>query len=286
MNKSSIYNNLDAQGAGHADTIHEYLSQQNCPEDITNLKQSPLTLSERAELIRVIAAKHQQLKVAQQQIERLKETNACLRQKLIHIAKKYAHTRHYGNHDELTGLPTRGLLLDRLKQAMVLATRQHRHIALLFIDLDKFKSVNNTLGHTAGDKLLQEVAQRLVACIRHGDTACRYGGNEFVVLLPDIERQESALAVAEKIRTRLDGSYVIEGNVLEVTASIGTSVVRADGQNYGDLIKQADMSMYPAKAENTSVTLSFQQNTQTRPGRLLMRRAVGLIFKIDRSFYA
>ncbi|MGZ8165631.1 MAG: diguanylate cyclase domain-containing protein [Methylobacter sp.] len=257
MDKSNIYNNLDAQGVGHADTIREYFSQQNCQNDITNLKQSPLMLSERAELIGAIAAKHQQLKAAQQQIEALKETNAYLKQKLIRIAKKYAHTRHYGNHDELTGLPTRSVLLDRLKQTMVLATRQNRQVALLFIDLDKFKNVNDTLGHTAGDKLLQEVAQRLIACIRHGDTACRYGGDEFVVLLPDIDRRETALAVAEKIRNYLTGSYVIEGNVLEVTVSIGTSVVRADGQNYSDLINQADMAMYLAKAEKASLTPSF-----------------------------
>ncbi|MGZ8163360.1 MAG: diguanylate cyclase domain-containing protein [Methylobacter sp.] len=257
MDKSNIYNNLDAQGVGRADTIREYLSQQNCQNDITNLKQSPLMLSERAELIGAIAAKHQQLKAAQQQIEALKETNAYLKQKLIRIAKKYAHTRHYGNHDELTGLPTRSVLLDRLKQTMVLATRQNRQVALLFIDLDKFKNVNDTLGHTAGDKLLQEVAQRLIACIRHGDTACRYGGDEFVVLLPDIDRRETALAVAEKIRNYLTGSYVIEGNVLEVTVSIGTSVVRADGQNYSDLINQADMAMYLAKAEKASLTPSF-----------------------------
>jgi diguanylate cyclase (GGDEF)-like protein len=257
MDKSNICNNLDAQGAGHVAAIGEYLSQPNCHKDNTNLKQSPLMFAERAELMGLIAAKHQQLKAAQQQIETLKETNAYLKQKIIRIAKKYAHTRHYGNHDELTGLPTRSLLLDRLKQTMVLATRQNRQIAILFIDIDKFKNVNDTLGHAAGDKLLQEVAQRLLACIRHGDTACRYGGDEFVVLLPDIDRRETALAVAEKIRNYLTGSYGIEGKILEVTVSIGTSVVQADGQNYSDLINQADMAMYLAKAEKASLTPGF-----------------------------
>jgi diguanylate cyclase (GGDEF)-like protein len=257
MDKSSICNNLDAQGTGYIATIAEYLSQPDYDKDDINLKPSPLMLAEPSELMRIIAAQHHQLKAAQQQIETLKETNAHLKQKLIRIAKKYAHTRHYGNHDELTGLPTRSLLLDRLKQTMVLATRQNRQVALLFIDLDKFKNVNDTLGHTAGDKLLQEVAQRLIACIRHGDTACRYGGDEFVVLLPDIDRRETALAVAEKIRNYLTGSYEIEGKVLEVTVSIGTSVVRADGQNYSDLINQADMAMYLAKAEKASLTPSF-----------------------------
>lgn len=254
MDKSYTYNNLDAEGSGYGDTAREYWGRPQRHKDLANLDPSSLMRSDRADLLEALAATQRQLKTAQRQIETLKETNACLNQKIIRIAKKYAHTRHYGSHDELTGLPTRTLLRDRLKQTMVSATRQQRQVGILFIDLDKFKNVNDTLGHTAGDKLLQEVAQRLLVCIRHGDTACQYGGDEFVVLLPDIEEQETALAVADKIRTCVAGHYVIEGNVLDLTVSIGTSIVPAEGRNGDDLINQADMAMYVAKAENSGVT--------------------------------
>ena len=142
------------------------------------------------------------MKAAQQQIDTLEKINSCLRQKLNRLEKKCAQALHSSYHDELTGLPNRNLLLDRLKQAMALSDRQHKQLALLFIDLDKFKNVNDRLGHVAGDKLLQQVAGRLAVCIRYGDTACRYGGDEFVIMLPEIESQESCgLSNRENSRT-------------------------------------------------------------------------------------
>ncbi|MDD5578530.1 MAG: GGDEF domain-containing protein [Methylobacter sp.] len=264
MDKYNIYNNLDTYGAEYANAGHEYLSQQHNPQDIINFNSPPTALSEKADLIKVIATQHQQLKAARQQIKALKETNAGLRQKLIRVVKKYAHTRYYGKHDELTGLPTRRLLLERLRQATVLDIQQQRHVALLFINLDRFKNVNDTVGYAAGDQLLQEIAQRLAAGVRHGDTACRYGGDEFVILLPDIEGREGAVAAAERIRSRLHGSYIIEGNDLKVAAStsISTSIVPVDGQFYSDLLKQGDVASYLAKAGNATITLNFQQDAQ------------------------
>jgi diguanylate cyclase len=166
---------------------------------------------------------------------------------LIRLAKKCNRARHFAYHDELTELPNRRLLLDRLKQAMAQSVRQHKQVALLFVDLDRFKSINDRFGHFAGDQLLQQVAGRLTACIRNGDTVCRYGGDEFVVMLTGIDAQESAEVLADKIRVRLSPSYLLDGHVIEMTASIGVAVYQADGQTCNDFIKQADIAMYLAK---------------------------------------
>jgi diguanylate cyclase (GGDEF)-like protein len=215
-------------------------------------------LSELEEFKRELAKSQLNLKDAQQHIETLEETNRNLTQKLIRLSEKCAKAHHFGYHDELTGLPNRSLLLDRLKQAMAHSARQHKQVALLFIDLDKFKSVNDKLGHSVGDKLLQQVAERLATCIRYGDTACRYGGDEFVIMLPEIEGQENAEAVTEKIRSRLATDYVVDGNAIAITASIGVAVFRDGGQNCSDLIKQADIDMYLAKAHSSPPIRSFQ----------------------------
>jgi len=219
-------------------------------------------LSEFAELKRELATSQLNSKNAQQHIETLAETNRNLKQKLIRLAKKCAEAQHFGYHDELTGLPNRSLLLDRLKQAMAHSARQHKQVALLFIDLDKFKSVNDKLGHAVGDKLLQQVAERLATCIRYGDTACRYGGDEFVIMLPEIDGQENAAAVTEKIRSHLAADYVVDGNAIAITASIGVAVSRDGGQNCSDLIKQADIDMYLAKTHSGLQKRSFEPALQ------------------------
>jgi diguanylate cyclase len=208
------------------------------------------SLSKLTEIKLALSRSQHELKAAQQQIETLEKTNSCLRQKLKRLEKKYEQALHSSNHDELTGLPNRNLLLDRLKQAMAQSDRQHKQLALLFIDLDKFKNVNDRLGHVAGDKLLQQVAGRLAVCIRYGDTACRYGGDEFVIMLPEIESHESVASVTEKIRAHLAAPYVVDGNVMTVTASIGTAIYRNGRQKFNDFIKQADIAMYHAKAHS------------------------------------
>ena len=196
----------------------------------------------------------QALANSQQQIEILKTVNRCQKQKLIRFAKKLVQVQHLGYYDELTNLPNRRLLLNRLKQAMAQSDRQHKQIALLFIDLDKFKGVNDKLGHETGDKLLQQFAERLINSIRYGDTACRYGGDEFVIMLPEIEGVEDATAVTKKICDQLSMPYLVNGTVIEVTASIGTTVYPADGRNCCELIKHADIAMYLVKTRKTSLT--------------------------------
>jgi diguanylate cyclase (GGDEF)-like protein len=178
------------------------------------------------------------------------ETNSLmLRHQVALLQRMVTRERRFAYHDELTGLPNRRLLLDRYKQAVALAARQHRLVALLFLDLDGFKAINDTYGHAAGDAILHQVGARLQASIRASDTACRYGGDEFVVLLPELETPGSALAALRKIRTRLAAPYVVDGAEITVTASIGTALYPLDGREYGDLMRATDCAMYRDKAE-------------------------------------
>ncbi len=150
------------------------------------------------------------------------------------------------SHDELTGLPNRSLLIDRLKHAISLAQRQNHKVALLFIDLDNFKNINDTLGHDLGDLLLKQAAERLQSCVRDADTLARLGGDEFVAVLSDVSMEEIT-SVASRIVDFLSASFHINGNSLFVSASIGISVFPDDGDDSMSLIKCADTAMYRAK---------------------------------------
>ena len=190
----------------------------------------------------------EQLRVALARVDALETNGLLLRQKVALLRRSVARARRIASYDELTGLPNRRLLLDRFNQAVALAARQHRLVALLFLDLNRFKDVNDTRGHAAGDKVLQQVAVRLRASMRASDTACRFGGDEFVVLLPELAGRRSALAAASKIRTRLAAPYAVDGREISVTASIGTAVYPIDGHSFGHLMRAMDASMYRDKA--------------------------------------
>ncbi len=150
-------------------------------------------------------------------------------------------------YDELTGLPNRRLLYDRLRSALSRCKRKKERMALLFIDIDNFKKVNDSLGHATGDLLLQEVAVRLKNCLRDEDTVARLGGDEFVVLLEDIKVQENAWAIAEKIRLALHNPETAGGQFLQAAASIGIALYPEDGMEPEDLLQHADKKMYQAK---------------------------------------
>lgn len=211
--------------------------------------ESQQACAELSELRVSLTKVKQQLQAAHEQNANLAAVETQQRKKLQRLAKKCQHTSHVAYHDQLTGLPNRSLLLDRLKQAMARAARQHSQVALLFIDLDKFKQVNDSLGHAMGDALLQLAAHRLTDCVRLDDTACRYGGDEFVVMLPDIDNQDTVNAVMDKLRLALDAPYDLPGTQVKISASIGIAIYRADGQSYKDLIMAADTAMYIAKAD-------------------------------------
>ncbi|MGC1476650.1 MAG: diguanylate cyclase, partial [Terriglobales bacterium] len=150
-------------------------------------------------------------------------------------------------HDALTGLPNRVLLLDRITQSISLAHRQNKSMAVIFLDLDHFKNINDSLGHDSGDKLLQSVSNRLVAAVRGSDTVSRMGGDEFVILLSAIGRPEDAATSAKKILLSLSAPRSIGETSLQIHGSIGISVYPRDGGDAETLIKNADTAMYQAK---------------------------------------
>jgi diguanylate cyclase (GGDEF)-like protein/PAS domain S-box-containing protein len=151
------------------------------------------------------------------------------------------------NYDDVTGLPNRVLAQDRLSQAIVRARRQHEKAGMLFIDLDKFKNVNDTFGHQAGDRLLRQAAERLRACVRQGDTVARLGGDEFTVILPDLRCPTDAEVVAKKILLAFAEAFPVGENELFVTASIGITIAPDDGDDPHVLMRNADAAMYRVK---------------------------------------
>lgn len=165
---------------------------------------------------------------------------------------------HLAQHDPLTGLPNRALLAERLSQAIGMAKRHCKLLAVLFVDLDHFKQVNDTLGHETGDLLLQDVAENILACVRATDTVCRHGGDEFVILLPQIEDIEDPTRIAEKLQARFARPRTIAGHQLEVSLSIGISVYPDDGMDSDALMRHADAAMYASKAYNRKLSKSVR----------------------------
>jgi diguanylate cyclase (GGDEF)-like protein/PAS domain S-box-containing protein len=163
---------------------------------------------------------------------------------------------HSAEHDFLTGLPNRMLLNDRLTQAITMALRHLKKVAVLFLDLDGFKHINDSLGHPTGDKLLQSIAKRLVECVRGSDTVSRQGGDEFVVLLSEVERSEDTAITARRMLQSVAEAHSIDQHDLHVTTSIGVSVYPDDGLDAETLIKNADTAMYQAK-ENGRQSYQF-----------------------------
>ena len=176
--------------------------------------------------------------------------------------------------DQLTGLPNRALLMDRLRQTMTNSSRNSKFGALLFIDLDNFKALNDTLGHDIGDQLLRQVAQRLTACVRAGDTVARLGGDEFVVILPSLSLSEVDAAnqtegVGEKILAALNQTYQLQGIAYRNTPSIGATLFQGDLGSIDDLLKQADLAMYKAKDAGRNALRFFDPDMEL----VVMKRA-------------
>lgn len=157
---------------------------------------------------------------------------------------------HQAYHDALTNLPNRVLFKDRLEQALAFAHRiQHQNVAVLFMDLDRFKFINDTLGHDAGDQLLREVATRLHNCVRTSDTVARLGGDEFTILLPEVDHADEAILVASKVLEAMKHPFILAEQEIFVTVSIGISIYPNDGENVGTLMKNADAAMYHVKGQ-------------------------------------
>ncbi|MGB4497487.1 MAG: EAL domain-containing protein, partial [Methylococcaceae bacterium] len=164
-------------------------------------------------------------------------------------------------YDPLTNTPNRHLLRDRLTQAVGNSIREHSHFCLMFLDLDHFKEVNDTLGHAAGDQLLIEVSRRLESQVRDKDTVCRFGGDEFVLLLSEINRDDAA-SKANAILTEILNPYFIQDQILTISTSLGIAIYPEDGSNYSELLKNADTAMYQAKENGRNNFRFFRQEMQ------------------------
>ena len=189
---------------------------------------------------------------------------------ITELRKKDEHIRHLAFHDPLTGLPNRALLLDRLEHGLAFAERQAERLGVMFIDLDRFKHINDSLGHDVGDGLLQEVARRLSQCLRQSDTVARMGGDEFVILLEHVDEPETYASLAKKIIASLGAPMTLGGHTLQVGASIGISCFPEDGADVVTLMKHADAAMYAAKSAGRGTYRFFQSAMTAKAGQRLL----------------
>jgi diguanylate cyclase (GGDEF)-like protein len=195
------------------------------------------------------------------------------------LNKAYRASRHDAMHDSLTGLPNRALFLDRLRQCIERKDRERRLDAVLFMDLDSFKVINDSLGHKAGDELLIETARRLNGCLRSKDTAARLGGDEFTVLLEEIDDPGDAVRVAQRIAGALRAPFTLGEHEVFVTTSIGIALSAAPGASPDNMLRDADVAMYAAKSEGKARYKVFNAGMYTKALRRLeleneLRRAI------------
>jgi diguanylate cyclase (GGDEF)-like protein len=191
-----------------------------------------------------------------------------LRQVTRRLRRQMAEIEHQALHDSLTGLPNRLLFRDRVEQALLAARREAGSFAVLLIDLDRFKEINDTLGHESGDRVLEEVAQRLRWTLRESDTVARLGGDEFALLARAAGTPRAAVAVAERLHEALSRPFRIDGLLLEVEASIGITLYPDDGDDPETLLRRADVAMYLSKELTTQTELYAIERDRYSPGRL------------------
>lgn len=192
------------------------------------------------------------------------------------------HIERLAHHDALTGLPNRVLLSDRLQQTVARAARDHTLAGTMLVDLDRFKLINDGLGHAVGDRLLREVAERLQECIRQGDTISRQGGDEFAVLLPDLENDEGAVRIAQRMLESVAEPYRLDSHELSVTCSIGISLYPRDGRNADLLLKNADIALYRAKDMGRN-TYQFYLSGATVMSRDRLTLEASLRYAVERQ---
>ena len=193
----------------------------------------------------------------------------AIKEDITHRKESEQQIHRLAYFDTLTGLPNRLLLADRFKQAVSMAERQHEPLTVMFIDLDHFKHINDTLGHRAGDALLIESARRLQSVLRAGDTLSRQGGDEFVLLLPGCGNVQAA-QVAEKLLEASSHSMLLDGHDVVVTLSVGIAIYPSDGPDFDALSKAADVAMYRAKDEGRNTYRFFKADMQTHSARTLL----------------
>jgi len=207
-----------------------------------------------------------EVRVAERTAE-LAGANALLQDEIAERRQAEARVHHMAYHDSLTGLPNRALLTDRLEQAILAAARSNTRLAVMFIDLDRFKTINDSLGHLAGDCLLQAVAARLCRAVRASDTVARLGGDEFVVLVPGVHARAECDAVGDKIIEALAEPVPADGHILHISPSIGICLYPDDGADVETLMRHADAAMYHAKAAGRNNYQFFNQHINQAAAR-------------------
>ena len=175
--------------------------------------------------------------------------------------RKDEHVRHLAFHDALTDLPNRSLLTERLERQISLSEREHRKLAVLFLDLDGFKHVNDTLGHAVGDDLLKVVAQILLASVRQSDTVARLGGDEFVIMLDNPANRDEVTHIASRIVTKINEPMSLRGHPIHIGTSMGIAIFPNDGSTPTDLVQNADKAMYAAKTSQKNTYRFFDEGT-------------------------
>ncbi|MGH2682867.1 MAG: putative bifunctional diguanylate cyclase/phosphodiesterase [Actinomycetota bacterium] len=193
-----------------------------------------------------------------------------LEQSLVQLTEQSAKNQYQALHDALTDLPNRLLFHDRLQQAIRASQRERSSVAVMIMDLDHFKEINDTLGHHNGDRLLQQVGLRLRGVLRESDTVARLGGDEFGILLPHVPDTATATAVAAKVLKGLEEPLMVEGLALDVTASIGIAICPQHGEDVDVLLRRADVAMYVAKAAHSGYEIYTVRRDRYSPGRLAL----------------
>jgi diguanylate cyclase (GGDEF)-like protein/PAS domain S-box-containing protein len=235
-------------------------------------------VTERREAAEAVRRARDELEVrVRERTAELAGANALLQEEIVERRQAEARVHHMAYHDSLTGLPNRALLTDRLERAMLSAQRSGSRLAIMFIDLDRFKTINDSLGHLTGDHLLREVASRLCRAVRMSDTVARLGGDEFVVLVPGIHGADECGHIGEKIIEALAAPFPFEGRSLHISPSIGICLYPDDGADVETLMRNADAAMYHAKAAGRNNYQFFAQ---------CMNVAAALHFELETSLRA
>ncbi len=266
----STEKNFDLRVTGHGrDELGNLISDFNTMLHEIQTRDRQLK-EHQAELEERVAIRTQELEIANIELASSKEQAEA-------VAKRMEYHAH---HDALTGLPNRILLNDRIHKGLAHARRQQSMLALLFLDLDRFKIINDSLGHAVGDQLLRVISRRLKSCLREGDTIARLGGDEFMVLLPDIKSALDAGKIGNKIIKSLTDSISCNGHELHITTSVGISIYPFDGADADTLVRHADISMYRAKdiGRNRMVYYTAEMNAGSRKKLTLetnLRSALG-----------